>query len=56
METDSNQALADEIERLRARIVELEAQLAIQHGTVMGTIEADEPFTVTDAPPSTPRE
>lgn len=55
---DSDQRLADalaEIERLRARILELEAAAAMTRGTV-GTLEAPpDDFSVTDTPPSTPR-
>jgi len=47
---------ADEIERLRTRLLEAEAIVAYWHGQ-MGTPEADEPANFTfDVPPTTPRE
>jgi len=58
-ETDSQrlaEALA-EIERLRARILELEAVAAVMRGSVMGTLQPEEPFSVIhDVAPTTPRE
>ena len=45
----------DEIERLRARVTELEAELAITHGT-LAKPTPDEPATyVHDVPPNAPR-
>jgi CO/xanthine dehydrogenase FAD-binding subunit len=44
-----------EIERLRARVTELEAELAITHGSLTRP-EPDEPATyVHDVPPNAPR-
>ena len=54
--TDRLAEMAAEIERLRARVVELEALVTVGHGT-MGTLQQpDEPATIThghtpNAPP-----
>ena len=56
--TDTPTSLAEalpEIERLRARILELEAELAITHGS-LAQPTPDEPATyVHDVPPNAPR-
>jgi hypothetical protein len=54
--TDRLVEQAAEIDRLRARIAELEAIVTVGHGT-MGTLEQpDEPATIThDIPPNAPR-
>jgi len=44
-----------ENERLRARIIELEAALVAVQGTVQPTRDGGMPFTVEEVPPSTPR-
>ena len=55
--TDTHTTLSEalpEIERLRARIAELEAELAITHGSLTRP-EPDEPSRVThNVPPSAP--
>jgi len=60
MEPTETERLAEalaEIERLRARILELEAVAAVMRGTVMGTLQHEEPFSVIhDVAPTTPRE
>jgi hypothetical protein len=57
--TDSSQRLADalaEIDRLRARILELEAALMLRNGT-LGTPQRSETISFEwNVPPSTPRE
>ena len=53
--TDRLAEMAAEIERLRARVAELEAIVTVGHGT-MGTLEPDEPATIThNVPPNAPR-
>ena len=52
--TDRLAEMAAEIERLRARIAELEAVVAVGRGT-MGMLMPDEPATIShDHPPSAP--
>ena len=52
--TDRLAEMAAEIERLRARVAELEAIVAVGRGT-MGMLMPDEPTTIThDIPPSAP--
>jgi hypothetical protein len=58
-EPDSNQRLADalaEIERLRARIVELEAAAALRHGSFREPQQSETISFEWNVPPSTPRE
>ena len=55
-DTSLPEALA-EIERLRARIIELEAAAAVTHGTLaQPTLTPDEPTTIVhDVAPNAPR-
>ena len=54
MSTDRLAEMAAEIERLRARVAELEAIVTVGAGT-MGTLQPDEPATIThNVPPSAP--
>ena len=53
--SDLQEDAAREIERLRLLVMHYEAIAAAMRGTVMGTLEADDDFSVADAPSSTPR-
>lgn len=48
--------IADEIERLRDRITELQATIAAMRGTIARAYEEDEPSRIEhDIPPNAPR-